>query len=375
MGSPRDAERDWFTIFRTDEGNTWLYEELASGRLRQGWGAPGLDLRGTNGAVVDKRDWEAAYGELADWGEASPMRFAILSRMLELDDGDIVVMPKMPAWDRFTVARVSGRYRFEIGSGMRDFGHVVPVYPESVRTFAHRANEHAFLVSALFARANHRSAVSFCIGAEQVAAARRLLEIPGSVAEKPQESLVAAAVDDAFRAAAESFAKTVEGWNGTVFENAVRQRFIDQGYDVKETYRRYDGEGSDMDMVVSPPPSRHGPFLPAEIAVQVKWKQGIDLGDAWAVTQIERWADWQGSAATKYVISSATGFTEAAREEAAANGVELIGDCRRCVSCLGWRTATGRTGRSRRNRQEIARKSCATRLGGRAVTTAAARRT
>ena len=95
-----------------------------------------------------------------------------------------------------------------------------------------------------------------------------------------------------------------------MFESAVRQRLIDQGYEVKETYRRYDGEGSDMDMVVSPPPSRHGPFLPAEIAVQVKWKQGIDQADAWAVAQIKRWAEWQGSTATKYVISSASGFTE-----------------------------------------------------------------
>lgn len=335
MTTPTSKEREWFTIFRTDEGNRWLYDEVVSGRLRQGWGAPGLGLRSDNGAAVDKRDWEAAYREQTDWGEPSPMRFAILSRMLELDDGDIVAMPKMPAWDRFTVARVSGRYKFETGRGIQDFRHVVPVYPESVRTFAHRANEHAFLVSALFARANHRPAVSFCVGAEQVKAARRLLEIPGSVAEKPQESLVAAAMDDAFRAAAELFAKTVAGWNGTLFENAVRQRFIDQGYEVKETYRRYDGEGSDMDMVVSPPPSRHGPFLPAEIAVQVKWKQGIDKGDARAVAQIKRWAEWQGSTATKYVISSASGFTEAAREEAAANGVELIGGLQTMCFLLG----------------------------------------
>ena len=335
MTTPTNTECEWLTIFRTDEGNAWLFEELVDGRLRQGWGAPGLDLRAANGALIDKRKWESAYREGTDWGEASPRRFAVLSRMLELDDGDIVVMPKMPAWDQFTVARVSGRYRFEIDGAVQDFGHVVPVYPESVRTFAHRANDQAFLVSALFSRANHRPAVSFCLGAEQVAAARRLLETPGCLAEKPQEELVAAAMDDAFRAAAEAFAATVAGWNGTVFENAVRQRFIDQGYEVKETYRRYDGEGSDMDMVVSPPPSRHGPFLPAEMAVQVKWKQGVDQDDAWAVAQIDRWAEWQGSSATKYVISSASGFTEKAREEAAANGVELIGGLQTMCFLLG----------------------------------------
>ena len=334
MDSQNHAEREWLTIFRTDEETAWLYKELVDGRLRQGWGAPGLSLTTGHDTPVDKREWEAAYRERTVWGNPSPRRFAILNRMLELDDGDIVVMPKMPAWNRFTVARVSGRYRFEVARGHDDFGHIVPVYRESVRTFAHRANDHAFLVSALFSRANHRPAVSFCIGAEQVAAVGRLLEIPGSAVEKPRGELLESAMDDAYRAAAESLAATVAGWNGRVFEDAVRQRFIDQGYRVNE-YKRYDGEGSDMDMVVSPPPSPHAPFLPAEIAVQVKWKQGIDKDDAWAVAQIGRWAEWQGSTATRCVISSASQFTEKAREEAAANGVELIGGLQTMCFLLG----------------------------------------
>ena len=334
MNSQKNTEREWFTIFRTYEGDTWLHEELRDGRLRQGWGVPGLSLIAGHDKPVDKREWEAAYRERTGWGDPSPKRFAILNRMLELDDGDIVVMPKMPSWDRFTVARVSGRYRFEVARDRDDFGHIVPVYQDSVRTFAHRANDQAFLVSALFSRANHRSAVSFCSGTEQVSAVRRLLKIPDSVAGKSREELLAAAMDDVFRDAAKSFAKTVAGWNGPRFEYAVRQRFIDQGYQVKD-YNRYDGKGSDMDMVVSPPPSRHGPFLPAEIAVQVKWKQGRDEDDVKAVKQIADWAEWQGSTATKCVISSASQFTEKAREEAAANGVELIGGLQTMCFLLG----------------------------------------
>ena len=335
MNSQKNTERKWFTIFRTHEGNAWLHEELLAGRLRQGWGVPGLSLIAGHDKPVDKRKWEAAYRKRTDWGDPSPKRFAILNRMLELDDGDIVVMPKMPAWDKFTVARVSGRYRFEIARDRNDFGHIISVYQDSVRSFAHRANDQAFLVSALFSRANHRAAVSFCYGAEQVSAVRRLLEMPGSEVEKPREELLAAAIDDVFRAAAESFAKTVAGWNGQRFEDAVRQRFIDQGYQVIKDYNRYDGEGSDMDMVVSPPPSRHGPFLPAEIAVQVKWKQDIDKDDAEAVRQIARWAEWQGSAANKYVISSASGFTKEALNEAEKNRVVLIGGLQTMCFLLG----------------------------------------
>ena len=254
--------------------------------------------------------------------------------MLELSCGDIVVMPKMPAWNQFTIARVSGPYRFEIARGHDDFGHIIPVVRDSVRAFAYRANNEAFQVSALFSRANHRPAVSFCGSREHVRAARRLLELPSSLTAKPQRELLGTAMDDAFRAAAKSLAADVEGWNGQVFEDAVRQCFIDQGYQVKE-YRRYDREGGDMDMVVSPPPSRHGLFLPAEIAVQVKWKQGVDEDDAWAVRQIDRWAEWQGSSATKYVISSASGFTKRARDEADANDVVLIGGLQTMCFLLG----------------------------------------
>ena len=335
MGLQTNAEPEWFTIFRTDEDNAaWLYKELFEGRLRQGWGAPGLGLTTADGEVIEKPEWESAYRERTDWGDPSPRRFAILRRMVELDDGDIVVMPKMPAWDRFSVVRVSGRYGFETADGVDDFGHVVPVHPDSVRTFSYGANDDAFLVSALFSRANHWPAVSSCVGVKQVAAVRRLLEMPDRLVDKPRRDLLAVAMDEAFRVAAESLAEAVTEWNGPVFEAAVKQRFVDQGYEVK-AHRRYDGKGADMDMVVSPPPSPYGPFLPTEIAVQVKWKQGIDDDDARAVEQIDRWSEWQGSTAAKYVISSASDFTEKAREEAAANGVELIGGLQTMCFLLG----------------------------------------
>lgn len=334
MNSRNNAKPEWFTIFRTNEGDEWLYEELLQGRLRQGWGAPGYNLITPSGKPVEKVDWEESYRRRSGWGDPSPMRFAILNRMLDLDDGDYIIMPKMPTWDQFTVARVRGSYRFEIAEGRDDFGHIVPVYRDSVRTFAHRANNKSFLVSALFARANHRPAISFCYSVEHIAAVHQLLEMQSNLSEKSRKDLLAAAMDDAFRIAAESFAETVAGWNGPIFEDAVRQRFNDLGYQVKN-YKRYDGEGSDMDMVVSPPLSLHTPFQPAEIAVQVKWKQGVDEEDKWAVEQIRRWAEWQGSNATKYVISTASGFTEEAWKDAAANGVELIGGLQTMCFLLG----------------------------------------
>lgn len=254
MATPNNEPCNWFAVFRTDENCGWLYTELTEGRLRQGWGVPGLGLRTAGGGEVSKAEWADAYRAHTDWGNPSRMRFAILSRMIEMHEGDIVVVPKMPQWNQFTVARVSGEYLFEPDGDHGDFGHIVPVDPVSVRTFDYRANNDAFLVSG----------------------------------------------------------------------QAVRQAFRDQGYQVQEDHRRYDGEGGDVDIVVLPP-AGHGLFLPAEIAVQVKWKQGIDENDKEAVRQIGDWTKSEGSEAAKYVISSASGFTGRAREEAAADGVVLIG--------------------------------------------------
>lgn len=304
-----------------------LYRELRQGRLRQGWGISGLSLRNTDGNPVSKAEWESAHRQ-TDWGEPSQMRFAILNRMLELHEGDIVVVPKTPKATQFTVARVSGPYRFQDtsnddGEFDGDFGHVIPVVADSIRTFEYRASDAAYSVSALFGKANHRQAVTFCYSGERIGAAERLLQRQDSTESKSSRELLQGAFDLAFRKAARTLSKQVRKWNGPRFENAVRQCFEDQGYQVKPC-QRYDGEGADVDMVVLPPVNRHGLFLPTEIAVQVKWKQQTDGGDVVAVDQISRWAEWQESSAMKCVISSADRFTDEAKKRAKDEDVILI---------------------------------------------------
>ena len=335
MATNGNEKTDWFTVFRTDEENAgWLYTELTEGRLRQGWGAPGFALETAAGRRVEKTQWEAAHK--AHWKEdPSPKRFAILTRMLDMEEGSVVVVPKMPEWNQFTIARVSGRYRFEIdGEDRKDFRHIVPVYRDSVRSFSYRANDDAFLVSAIFSRANHRSAVSFCYKAAQVEAAHRLLHSPSDRTSKPYEELSGAPINEVFKKAAIDLRERVKDWNGDRFEKAVRKAFEDQGYKI-EHHQRFDRQGADADILVSPPASLYGLFLPAEIAVQVKWKQGLDEYDDEAVKQIVSFVKWQRIDAMKCVISSASGFTDKARELAAENDVHLIGGLQTMCFLLG----------------------------------------
>ena len=326
---------DWFTIFRTDEDERiWLYEELCEGRLRQGWGAHGLTLKTADGQRVEKTHWEATYKE--HWKEdPSPKRFVILARMLEMQDGSAVVLPKMPEWNLFTIARVGGGYRFDTHADRDDYGHIVPIDPDSLRTFGNRADPDAILVSGLFPRANHRAAVSFCENTNIVRAVNRLLQRPSNPTSKPQKYLSQPAIDDAFKAAAEAFRDHVKDWNGPRFEEAVRQAFKDQGY-TEIPHKRYDRQGGDADILVSPPANPYSLFLPAEIAVQVKWRQGVDEGDEESIRQIVKWAESQGSHAVKCVISSASEFTPKAKQLAKEHNVMLIGGLKTMCFLLGF---------------------------------------
>ena len=333
MASNDDKTRDRLAIFRTDGAEaSWLYAELTEGRLRQGWGAPGLALIDIDGRRIEKTEWETRYPKA--WGDPSSKRFAILSRMLDLQEGDVVVVPKMPQGHQFTSARVSGGYQFDTDGDGEDFRHIVPVAPDSIRRFHYRANEHAFLISSLFARANHRDAVSFCRNHDQITAAHRLLDTPSRLDSQLHDDLSRAAINDAFKAAAKALRETVKSWNGDRFEKAIQQAFRDQGYTIKD-HRRYDRHGADADILVSPPASLYSPFLPSEIAVQVKWKEGVDQDDVESVRQIVEWADWAGSDAKKYVISSASGFTEKALASAADKDVVLIGGLQTMCFLLG----------------------------------------
>ena len=313
----------WFAVFRTDEHTvSWLYEELIAGRLRQGWGAPGFALTTEDGRRVEKAEWNATYR--THWKEdPTPKRFAILSYMLDLSDGSLVVVPKMPKWDQFTIARVSGGYEFDTHGDREEFNHIVRVDPLSVRTFHYRADKDAYLISGLFSRANHWGAISFCYSAEKVKATLRLLQFKSKLSPTSRAELSHEETDGALKQAAEVLHKRVKDWNGQRFEEAVQQAFLDQGYELMH-HRRYDGKGADADMLVSPPATRHSFFLPSEIAVQVKWKQGEDPNDVQAVEQIVKWADSLGSNAAKCVISSASQFTREAQDRAAENNVLLL---------------------------------------------------
>ena len=321
------------TVFRVDDYE-WLYDQLRDGCLRQGWGAPGFELT-QQGGPVDKVDWEESYRKT--WKkDPSSRRFAILRRMLDINRGDVVVVPKMPKKGQFSIARVSDGYRFDLAPSEDDYGHIVPVDPESVRTFNCQANEDAYLVSAIFARACHRPAISHCYDHQHIAAALRLLDKESGLEGQPLDLLDRAQMDIAYWEAAKSLQREVKTWNGGRFEKAVRQAFRDQGYNLTD-HPHYDGVGGDVDIVASPPIDRFHLFLEdtPDIAIQVKWYQGTAEAEH-AIGQLDQWVKSQHSNAQKVVISSASKFTEKSQIVAEDSRVRLISGLQTMCFLLGF---------------------------------------
>ena len=323
-----NCNRGW--IIRSgdsDEVRTnYLYPELTEGRLRMGCGGEGMALKDRDGFITTKRQWEENYRRA--WREnPSPKRYSVLLRLLKIEQGDVVVMPKMPNSREFSIARVSGGYQFGPTLTMEygpDYGHIIPVDPASVRTFNCRANRDAYAVSRRFSSRLHRSPVTFISEEGSIEAARNLLEMESIHSEGDPSSLDQALLDDALKKAAEAMLKESHSWGGLCFEKIVKQAFKNRGYEiVTGKYPRYDGSGSDVDIVVRPPSNIDKLFMPQTIAVQVKWKKGIDEDDTSAVEQLARWDECDP--VEKIVISSADGFTEQCKRMARDEDIMLLG--------------------------------------------------
>ncbi len=155
------------TVFWTAEDNLpYLLSELLQGRLRQGWGARGMQLA-EDGVPLSFNTWAENYTVAAQktWSVATDIdyckaRFSILSRMLTLRRGDLIIVPRMPRVGEFCIARVSDGYIFDESQFDRinDFGHVVRIDKNNLKSYRHTSSPETAALAAKFR--HYRSAVS-----------------------------------------------------------------------------------------------------------------------------------------------------------------------------------------------------------------------
>lgn len=145
-----EIKKYWDKVGIIDDGSeeydkSDLIKELFdNGKLRQGWGEEYDDMSLDLKQVTDDQSlkiWAKNYIKLA-WrvgGERIKSckkacgRYEILKVMKEVGKGDIVIIPRVPDNDHFTIAMVKEGYNFEKFNGFIGHGHVIDVYNDKDR--------------------------------------------------------------------------------------------------------------------------------------------------------------------------------------------------------------------------------------------------
>ena len=317
-------------VFRTD-ADPFVKEELRIGRLRQGWSPPGTSLLNDDGNPRTKEEWVNAYRNA--WGEdPSPRRYGILRRMLDMNEGDLVVCPKVPDPTCFTIATVSSSYRFEGDPDREDFGHIIPVKDQ--REVKNWYDGDAQTIHELFKSAHFRPAVTKVQDSNRgrvLEAANRLRDKEDTHTAQSPDFIRKERYAEAKRAAANRLIEYVnENWGFDQFEAAVGEAFERKGYERIRGKSQHGGGSADADHVFSMPMPGFEDLENVDcplylLIVQVKHTIGKNNNDVHGVRQLIDWKPSEGEQVVSQVLfSSAASFTKECKRLAEKNDVTLI---------------------------------------------------
>lgn len=331
-----------FRINYDDQFET-VRKELLAKRLRQGWGRAGMSVDQDEDGFI--AGWKAAYGG----DEGARRKYKIISKMKEMEKGDLIVVPKISAgqpgicWNNMIIAEVIGEYRFEPlilpeRGGETDFGHIIPVrlrlscpydFDNNTRVIASKFRAYQSAVNRVF-----NEAFSSAVAA--------------LMAQFPDEGLVLGrgisdsdalnqATAEAGKAYLDSIVDALRRWDNTRFEKVIADLFEQNGY-TKIGNNHYDGKGGDVDIQFSAHPADslmdtienlltiETPEIWPEIWVQAKKKTGIDQNDCAGINQLVQMkaSDAPAASPVMILISLVDNFTPEAKALAKANNVFLI---------------------------------------------------
>lgn len=309
-------------VFRTSD-DEFVQEELRDGRLRQGWGPNGTSLL----EVRTREAWNQAYR--AAWcEEPSPRRHGILSRMLDMQAGDVVLCPKAPAYGQFTIARVSEPYRFEVAEDIDDFGHIITV--ESQRVVSNSYNADSVMISDLFRSAYFRPPVARVQDYRQedvLDAVKRLHNQKDTVTPQDPARVREVLYDEGRRIAARSLMGHVANWGFEQFEAAVGQAFERKGYErLGGNITRYGGDADHVFSIPMPGFEEMESVSVPVLIVQVKHHPNGPTGveGVRQLVEFQPGQDCDWDVRYRVLFSSAESFTDECQRLADGHDVVLI---------------------------------------------------
>lgn len=247
--------------------------------------------------------------------------------MLEINEGDILIVPKMPTSSQFTICKAAGGYEFTRPDGFDgdDFHHMIPIDIESVRAFSYHANEYCENIRAKM-RA-YQSPLNNVWDETIQNIANILLTEAVPCEETPLKSIIEAIKTDCYKA--ENTLQRFRNLGNRTTEKIVKLIFEKLGYEQTGS-NSYDGNGGDADLIFKDNSlseffevAANSAEIASEVYVQIKNKTGVDANDTEGVRQlIARTKDIPG--ATKILISTADEFTKNCKTLAKQHNILLI---------------------------------------------------
>lgn len=168
-------EKNYFVIRTTiNEAFEDIRNEFLAGRLRQGWGPKGADLR------TDPASFITALNERWKDIENTPRRYSILLPMTKIKRGDIIIVPRLSIKQYsigkyFTIAECTQEYTFEPLTTYNDYGHIIGI--KALGTWDYRsANDSANLLGKLLMSMPFSKAVNTIKNHETIQAIENLID-------------------------------------------------------------------------------------------------------------------------------------------------------------------------------------------------------
>lgn len=319
-----------FRISYEDKPYAILRKEILDGRLRQGWGAPGMTIK--EGVEVFRNAWISNWGK--DDDEQIRRRFKNISIINEISEGDYIIVPKLSKVHSevgryFTILRCSGDYYFSPLQPFNDFGHVIPV--EVVGSYAYDRDISTEAVNAKFG--GYQSPVNRSYDKKFKQAIENLIA-SGDGTETTEDDYspmysISAPVLEEKGAYLQKVVDMVCELPALRFEKLICELFEKNGYQVQDR-NKYDGKGADIDIVfgcfenssLMASIMSYSMVSQPEIRVQAKKKTGIDYNDIEGVNQLI--ASGDEVTAINILINMTEKFSDEAVRKAKENNVVLI---------------------------------------------------
>lgn len=320
-----------------------IRDEMLQGRLRQGWGADGMDIRNSEQDFLAAR--EKKWGKFTDEDEPGKAlkynvdKYYNLRNMLNIKIDDLIIVPKVSETSEyvgryFSVLKCVKEYEFDVLKNFEDFGHIIGV--EFLFSCPHDFDEDTQLISGKLGA--YRSPVNNILKDDFKNAVDKLIAkhknnsqfFSSGCSTLSNLDILAQSTKDSRKIYLEKILEHLRKLNPQTLEKIIEELFVKNGH--KLICRNlYNGVGGDVDLVFEIFPDNtlmHDIFKANDrepkIFIQVKKKIGTDFNDTAGINQLTQMDAENGGNNILILINLTDEFTYEAKQLAEENNVTLL---------------------------------------------------